>query len=782
MRKVTCILLLLWPAFVLGQGISPQTARLYASEWLKRNLLATQYEALHGTPLAVEQVELLQLRPADPTFYLVHLYPEGYIIMHSDLRLKPVLYFSFSGHPDLRDRHDNALHQLLILQGQVDRRRLTQAAEKHSANSLWDFQIQYQPALQHFLTATAEPQVVGPLLQTLWNQTKYYNKFCPIDPNADASYDGRAPTGCVSTAFAQILKYHEWPYRGTGSLTYEDTQGDITGEHTAVFSDTYEWRQMQNEYYSAGFEPPEEANAVSELMYELGVAARMNYEHDGSSASASVLARELPGHFRYESPSIVSDANLFTDLLISDLNEARPCAAGIPGHQVVLDGYMHQGDDVYFHVNFGWGGTNDGWYLLDNTHESPVGQIVTGIRPALNVIPADSIPTPNGVELHWVLPKTRSDDVNSLDVLERYTISGAFTDSAEDFNAFKVTLTTTGNNWILSSSGYSGNCFHRPAGAGYQSYLTMAEAVCPDQGTSLTFKAMYILYQDRLSVDVSIDDGASFAEVWSVSGTFQGSWVDVQVPLDDFAGQDILIRFNYHPGTYYTTGGVWIDEIRIAPAQWYAWTAIHHVDELTAYQAEVTTTFHDQAENFDEFEVTSTTTDNDWILSSTGYTGECFYKPAGGITNRQYHLTSSQSFYPGAQTYIEFKTHYFLYADNFSVQISTDDGANFMPVWSASYNQKKNWTDVRIPLGSYNGLSVRIRFDYQAAAYYIDGGVWLDEIKLVDITNSEYLEYPVYHTLLSDLPAGTHTLAFQVWSGEQIQPRSEAFVAEVPYP
>ncbi|MEJ2649918.1 MAG: hypothetical protein P8016_16105, partial [Sedimentisphaerales bacterium] len=360
------------------------------------------------------------------------------------------------------------------------------------------------------------------------------------------------------------------------------------------------------------------------------------------------------------------------------------------------------------------------------------------------------------------------------------TISSAFTDSAEDFNSFNVTLTTTGNDWTLSPSGYNGDCFYRPSGSGYQSYLTLAEAVCPDQGASLTFKARYILYQDRLSIDVSIDNGETFSEMWSVSGTLQGSWTDVKVPLDDFTGQDILIRFNYHPGTYYVGGGVWIDEIQIAPAQWYAWNVIHHVEELTAYEAEATNTFRDDAENFIEFEPTSTMTDNDWALSPSGYTGNCFYKSAGGNTNQQYHLTSRQSFYPGPQTWLEFKTHYFLYADSFSVLISTDDGANFMPAWSAIYNQKKNWTDVRIPLGSYNGLAIRIRFDYHPAAYYIDGGVWIDDIQLVDIANSEYLDYPVYHTILGNLSAGAHTLAYQVWSGEQIQPRSEAFTVEVP--
>ena len=215
MRKVTYILLLLWPVCVLGQDVSVQKARLYAGEWLKRNPLAVQYQALHGTSITTGQIETLQLQLSDPVFYLVHLNPEGYLIMHSDLRLKPVLYFSFSGDPDLQDRNENALHQLLILQSQADGRTIAQTSQNHSASSEWNFQVRTQAVLQNYLTAASEPEVVGPLLQTLWNQIKYYNKFCPLDPNATALYDGRAPTPWKSFSFlpsfpsVKIFPYHQ---------------------------------------------------------------------------------------------------------------------------------------------------------------------------------------------------------------------------------------------------------------------------------------------------------------------------------------------------------------------------------------------------------------------------------------------------------------------------------------------------------------------------------------------------------------------------------------------
>ena len=72
-------------------------------------------------------------------------------------------------------------------------------------------------------------------------------------------------------------------------MAHEDTEGSITSTHTASFSDPYEWWNMQNEYYAWGIEPEEAVNAISELMYELGVAAKMDYESELSTANTEEL-------------------------------------------------------------------------------------------------------------------------------------------------------------------------------------------------------------------------------------------------------------------------------------------------------------------------------------------------------------------------------------------------------------------------------------------------------------------------------------------------------------
>ncbi|MBM4027534.1 MAG: hypothetical protein FJ280_19325, partial [Planctomycetes bacterium] len=293
MGKLVWIICLIGTAGAPGQTVSPEQARHTADSWLQANPLALRGRQGQDLILEIGDVERLVLDASQPSFYLIHLKPRGYILMNSDRRLRPVVAFDLSGSPDLRTPEGNALHHLLLAQG---RRNAEIVAGPVPALSGWD----RPPALQILGGTGAE--VIGPLLATAWDQGNHYNEFCPPAAQAAKNYDGRAPTGCVATAFAQIMRYHEWPYRGAGSFTYEDTAGSITGTHTAVFSDPYEWSRMQNEYYAFGQEPDGAVQAVAELMYELGVAARMDYEAHGSASAAAELARRIRPCFLYETP------------------------------------------------------------------------------------------------------------------------------------------------------------------------------------------------------------------------------------------------------------------------------------------------------------------------------------------------------------------------------------------------------------------------------------------------------------------------------------------------
>ncbi len=52
----------------------------------------------------------------------------------------------------------------------------------------------------------------GPLLETTWGQWNGYNDLVPyLDEECENSLNGKPPTGCVATAMAQVMKFHEYP-------------------------------------------------------------------------------------------------------------------------------------------------------------------------------------------------------------------------------------------------------------------------------------------------------------------------------------------------------------------------------------------------------------------------------------------------------------------------------------------------------------------------------------------------------------------------------------------
>jgi hypothetical protein len=758
MKKVICLFCLICTVCVQAQNVSENEVRAYADWWLRNNPLVIRDQEKQVFPLEISTIELLQLGELHLPLYLVHLHPEGYIVMNSDRRLKPVLCFSISGSVNLEDREDNAFYHLLLIQSEKNTRWISSTLSSRPAfPEEWNVRSELQLMGNVISSDLGEGDVIGPLLRTSWDQGNHYNEYCPLDPDASAKCDGHVPVGCVATAFAQVMKYHEWPYRGTGSMTHEDSEGSITNTHTAVFSDPYAWWDMQDEYYAWGIESDEAVNAVSELMYELGVAAEMDYEHGMSTASSEILGSEIQKHFFYEAliHTESSDFGQLMNSVLNDLVDQRPCIANIPGHALVIDGHMKQGEDNYFHINYGFSGQNDGWYLLDNVQEDAITDVLTGFRPILTALHLGSEYTTDGIELKWVLPKTRSDEATRIDVLKQGMVSGTWKDEAEQFGTLETTSTSAYMDWSLSSEGYAGNCFHKPGG-GYgnrEYHLTCTNPFRPTQETRLSFKARYVLGEDGFSVRISTDNGSNFSSVWSVSDSSQEDWTEIQIPLQAFSEQDILIRFEYLAGNYYSHGGVWIDDIQLVSTQWYDWSVIHQVDKLTAYRAECTTHFQDEAEDFNTFNVTSSSDYADWSLSSAGNIGKCFYKPGGGYANREYHLTSRNSFRPKQETWLTFKAKYRLGDDGFCVLISSDNGSTFSPVWSVSNSFREHWTEIQIPLETFSEQDILIRFEYLTGGYYSDGGIWIDEVRLTDVKGAEYLK-----------------------------PRSEAFVIDVSSP
>ncbi|MGI6222500.1 MAG: C10 family peptidase [Prevotella sp.] len=234
-------------------------------------------------------------------------------------------------------------------------------------------------------TTTPDPAVypteVQPLVTSEWGQESPYNDLCPEGTSSGTGgwqgygETGRCVTGCVATAMAQVLYYHQWPDTGTGTHSVQVKQAD--GSYITVTVDfsqsVYDWGNMIDDYNGSYTEA--QGQAVAKLMLDCGVASDMQYATDGSGTYTYSARDGLVAYFgfpetvRFVERDDYSESD-WMNMIYEELSNERPIIYGgvdmmNGGHEFVFCGYDAQGR-VY--VNWGWEGDSDGYYdvaLLD---------------------------------------------------------------------------------------------------------------------------------------------------------------------------------------------------------------------------------------------------------------------------------------------------------------------------------------------------------------------------------------------------------------------------------
>jgi hypothetical protein len=183
---------------------------------------------------------------------------------------------------------------------------------------------------------------------------------------------------------------------------------------------------------------------------------------------------------------------------------------------------------------------------------------------------------------------------------------------------------------------------------------------------------------------------------------------------------------------------------------------------LASRRYEETTTLWDDCDDYTVFKRTSTCSwYKNWAVSTSSGVDACFYKQPGGYTSYEYHLTSRSTITPTSTTQLILYAKYNLRTDPFRVLVSTDR-TDFEEVWSTTATA--DWGDISIDLSAYAGQAIYVRLEYitgDGIYYYTDGsgGVWIDSISLLEVSNPELEGQPVHYTTLTGLAAGDYTLA-----------------------
>lgn len=418
--------LALFPAhFGYCDDVDLATARLVAESSLKRHVVL--YGDWNGVPSPTVSSGKAVTYNGAVVAYNFQILPSGHVLVAADDYLSPVLLYSTrSSFEPARVQHADAIESWIIpeVKKQVEAVKAIRLSGAIRSNSLSDSDpsrriadawvahttSDFNEISRNLTTATADTSEesraasvrtasVAPLLTTTWGQSDPYNYLAPSISPADPAGCTYALTGCVATAWAQLLRYWSWPIQGTGSYNYTwyDDFGDSHTE-SGNYDIAYDWLSMLDDYgsgYATG-----ERTAVAELMYHIGVAAEMEFGCDGSGSGA-YADEVLDDHFYYKSTmnryerSSFSAADWFSLIQTElDADPPRPVVFSIfgpgGGHEVIIDGYRTAPDSLtdMVHINYGWEGYEDGFYNVTSdfsaggyTWWGSFQDIVTGIEP-----------------------------------------------------------------------------------------------------------------------------------------------------------------------------------------------------------------------------------------------------------------------------------------------------------------------------------------------------------------------------------------------------------------
>ncbi len=288
-----------------------------------------------------------------PLYYIYNLSNDGgFVIVAADTRVRTILGYSFNGGFDKNNVPINMREWLNEYSSQIT------YAIKEMPESDTRTTIARSPAANN---------AVAPLLGDIkYDQDAPYNNLCPMD-NSDPDNPQRSVTGCVATAMAQVMRYHQHPQVGKGTKTY--TTQPLDQELTVDFSATnYDWENMLPSYVSTATDG--QKTAVATLMYHAGVAAEMDYSASASGANMYDAAIGLYEHFDYDiGIDLVYreyySASEWFQLIKAEIDDARPIimsgSSSGGGHAFVCDGYDA---DNFMHFNWGWSGYQDGYFQL----------------------------------------------------------------------------------------------------------------------------------------------------------------------------------------------------------------------------------------------------------------------------------------------------------------------------------------------------------------------------------------------------------------------------------
>ncbi len=330
----------------------------------------------------------------------------GYVVLSADDLVDPVIAFSETGAGlDLDERNPF----WALLRGDIAAReaaagverggagqgsaRRSASAEPTASQRKWADLLGDGGAKPQTRAAVAAPSDlrVDSFVDSRWNQSTHNNSS-----SGQKCYNYYTPNnyvcGCVATAGAQIMRYWQWPQTSVTPLT-QTCQVDGSSVSKTMYGGVYDWASMP--LVPAGGVTEAQSQAIGKLTYDIGVSVGMKWRSGGSSSSILGLVLRFQDTFGYANAVAArfDDGHPFSlaefkAIVIPNCDRRVPIGVGVAdtenhGHAVLADGYGWTDGSFCIHINCGWGGSGDAWYVPPDIEDyTIIDQIVFNVFPS----------------------------------------------------------------------------------------------------------------------------------------------------------------------------------------------------------------------------------------------------------------------------------------------------------------------------------------------------------------------------------------------------------------
>lgn len=367
--SVLCVVILF-----CGLNLQAKPVSLNQAQNIAKKILESQPATKSGSGQIrlIWDGEDVATKASQPAFYVFGRDGGGFVIIAGDDNVTPVLAISESNEFKTEGMPKNVKWWMDRMKVYVRTAKIQSAEVRQQWASYIATKDASVPAGSVIVQKTR--------LTPEWNQGDPYNGLCPLDASSN-----RTITGCVALAISEILSYQAknktemsitMPAKGTGTVGGYSVTSGYVAPASYELTTNYDWDVIAN--FNAATASDEQKTKLARLIADIGAIVEAAYSKNLTSANSFAVSMHMAKHFSFNKAATREMAAWYSNRQwINKLKaeiDLRPLyyfgTSPSGGHAFVFDGYGTYNAVDVFHVNFGWGGTNNGYYYYTNLDTS----------------------------------------------------------------------------------------------------------------------------------------------------------------------------------------------------------------------------------------------------------------------------------------------------------------------------------------------------------------------------------------------------------------------------